>query len=117
MAAPNIVNVTTIFGRTAVLAITTTATAILSNPAASNEVLKCNLLLVSNVDGTNNASVNIDIFRSSTAFPIAFQMTVPAGATLDILSAPLYLEEGDSIRLTASANGDLVGTVSYEDIA
>lgn len=117
MAAPNIINPTTITGKTAVLAITTSATAIVTNSAASNKVLKCNTLLVANIDGTNNASVNVDIFRSSTAYNIAFQMTVPAGATLDMLSRPLYLEEGDSLRLTASANSDLMGTVSYEDIS
>ena len=117
MAAPNIIGATTINGKTAVLAITTSATAIVSNSAASGKVLKCNTLLVANIDGTNNASVDVDIYRSSTAYQIAYQMTVPAGATLDMLSQPLYLEEGDSLRLTANADSDLMGTVSYEDIS
>jgi hypothetical protein len=29
----------------------------------------------------------------------------------------IYLEEGDSVRLTASANGDLTGICSYEEIS
>lgn len=117
MTAPNIIAPTTINGKTAVLAITTSATAIVTNSAASGKVLKVDQLLISNVDGTNNASVNVDIYRSSTAYYLAYLMTVPAGATLDIISSRVYLEEGDTLRLTASANSDLQGVCSYEDIS
>jgi hypothetical protein len=44
-------------------------------------------------------------------------MTVPAGATLDMLSKYIYLEEGDSLRVTASANSRLEAVASYEDIS
>lgn len=117
MANPNIVNVTAIYGKTAVLAVTTSATAIVSNSAASNKVLKVNSLYVANIDGTNNAEVTVDVFRSSTAYAIASTIVVPADATLDVLSNPIYLEEGDSLRLTANANGDLQAVCSYEDIS
>jgi hypothetical protein len=117
MAAPNIIAPTTINGKTAVFVITTAATAIVTNSAASGKVLKIDQLLISNVDGTNNATVNVDIFRSSVAYSLAYLMTVPAGATLDIISSRVYLEEGDTLRLTASANSDLQGVCSYEDIS
>jgi len=117
MTAPNIISPTTIRGKTAVLAITTSATAIVTNAADSGKVLKIDQLLITNVDGTNNATVNVDIFRSSVAYKLAFLMTVPAGATLDIVSSRVYLEEGDTLRLTASANSDLEGICSYEDIS
>lgn len=117
MAAPNIVNVTTIIGKTAVQAVTTSATAIVTNSAASGKVFKVNALYVSNVDGTNNADINVDLFRSSTAYHIARTVNVPADATLDIISKSIYLEEGDSLRLTASANSDLEAVCSYEEIS
>ena len=117
MAAPNIVNVATITGKTAVQAVTTSATAIVTNSAASGKVFKVNALYVSNVDGTNNADINVDIFRSSTAYHIAKTISVPADATLDIISKSIYLEEGDSLRLTASANSDLEAVCSYEEIS
>ena len=117
MAAPNIVNVATITGKTAVLAVTTSATAIVTNSAASGKVFKVNALYVSNVDGTNNADINVDIFRSSTAYHIAKTVSVPADATLDVISKSIYLEEGDTLRLTASANSDLEAVCSYEIIA
>lgn len=117
MAAPNIVNVTAIYGKTAVLAVTTSATAILSNSAGSNKVFKVNALYIANIDGTNNAEVTVDIFRSSVAYRLASTVVVPADATLDLISESIYLEEGDSIRLTANANNDLEAVCSYEDIS
>ena len=117
MANPNIVNVTTITGKTAVQAVGTSATAIVTNSASSGKVLKVNALYVSNVDGTNAASVSIDIFRSSTAYHVAKTVSIPADATLDILSKSIYLEEGDSLRLTASVSSDLEAVCSYEQIS
>lgn len=117
MAAPNIVNVSTITGKTAVQAVGTSATAIVTNSAASGKVFKINALYVSNVDGTANAEVNVDLFRSSTAYHIAKTVTVPADASLDVLSKPIYLEEGDSLRLTANAASDIEAVCSYEEIS
>jgi hypothetical protein len=117
MAAPNIVNVTTITGKTAVQAVTTSATAIVTNTAGSNKVFKINALYIANVDGTVDANITVDLFRSSTAYKLASTVTVPADATLDVISKAIYLEEGDSIRLTASVNGDLEALCSYEEIS
>ena len=117
MAAPNIVNVATITGKTAVQAIGTSATAIVTNSASSNKVFKINALYVSNVDGTSNATVNVDLYRSSTAYHIAKTIIVPADSTLDVISKAIYLEEGDALRLTASAASDLEGVCSYEEIS
>jgi hypothetical protein len=117
MAAPNIVNVTTITGKTSVLTVTTSATAIVTNSGSSGQVYKINALYVSNVDGTNNADLNVDLYRSSTAYHVAKTVNVPADATLDVISKSIYLEEGDSLRLTANANSDLEAVCSYEIIA
>ena len=115
MSAPNIVNVTTITGKTAVQAVGTSATAIVT--AASDTVVKINALYVSNVDGTSNAEVNVDIFRSSVAYHVAKTVVVPADATLDVISKSIYLEEGDALRLTANATSDLEAVCSYEVIS
>lgn len=117
MAAPNIVNVTAIYGKTAVQAVTTSATAVVTNSAASGKVLKVNALYVANVDGTSSADITADVFRSSVAYRIASTVAVPADASISLLDQPIYLEEGDSLRLTASANGDLEAVCSYEDIS
>ena len=117
MAAPNIVSVATLTAKTAVQAVGTSATAIVSNAASSGKVMKINALYVSNVDGTNNAEINVDLYRSSTAYHIAKTVTVPADATLDVLSKAVYLEEGDALRLTANAASDLEAVCSYEELS
>ena len=117
MANPNIVGVTTITGKTAVLAATTVATAIVANPAASGKVFKINALYVSNVDGVGSADISIDLFRSSTAYRISSAIEVIGNTTIDVISKSIYLEEGDSLRLTASVDGDLEAVCSYEELS
>lgn len=117
MANPNIVNVTAIYGKTAVQSVTTSATAIVENSAGSNMVYKVNALYVANIDGTNNAEITVDIFRSSVAYRMVSTVVVPADAVLDVISKSIYLEEGDALRLTANANSDLQAICSYETIS
>lgn len=117
MAAPNIVQATSMYGKTAVQLVGTSATAIVTNSAASGKVLKVNALYVSNVDGTVNADITVDLYRSSTAYRIVSTMVVPADAGTNILNRSIYLEEGDSLRLTANAAGDLEAVCSYEEIS
>lgn len=119
MAAPNIVNVTSIFGKTVGAALgTTTTTDILTCP--SNKVLKINSIIVSNVDGTNAADATVYFYDSSavTRYALAFTISVPADATLVVISkdTSIYLEEGDQIEAGASATSDLQIVISYEEL-
>ena len=119
MAAPNIVNVATITGKTAVANVTTVATDVITNSVSSGKVFKINSLIISNIDGAAAADISASIYRSSVEYKFAHTITVPADATLVVLSkdTALYLEEGDAVRLTASANGDLQAICSYEEIS
>jgi hypothetical protein len=119
MAAPNIKSPTTITGKTARYAVTTSIAAALSNAASSGKVLKINSIFCANVDGTNSADISVSIYNGTTDFYITKTITVPADAT-QILSTKdtyFYLEEGDSIRALASATGDLELVIGYEEIA
>ena len=124
MAAPNIVNVATITGKTAVVDLSTTnATAVVSNAASSNKVFKINSLIVSNVDGSNAADITVSLFSEDniggTATEIVSTVTVPADASLVVISkdTSIYLEEDRSIGATASAASDLKVVCSYEEIS
>lgn len=119
MAAPNVVNVLNILGSTDVLAITTTPTDITTNSGGSGKVYKVNMLTIANIDGTNAADITVSLYRGAVEYQILSTVSVPSDATLVAISkeTAIYLEEGDSIRLTASANGDLVGVCSYEEIS
>lgn len=124
MAAPNIVNVTTITGRSNVVDLTTTsATAVVSNAAASGKVFKINSLVVSNVDGTNAADITISYYSEDdiggTATQIVSTVSVPADASLVVIdkNTSIYLEEDRSIGATAGSSNDLKVIVSYEEIS
>ena len=124
MAAPNMVNVTSIIGKTATANLTTTnATLVVENVAASGKVFKINSLIVSNVDGTNAASITISYYSEDniggTATQIANTVVVPADASLVVIdkSTAIYLEEDRSIGATASAANDLKVVCSYEEIS
>lgn len=116
MAAPNIFNPSNCTLARTSLAATTAATAIVTNSAASNTAVRLTSLYVANV-GNATASVTADIHNGTTVQSnIAFGISVPANATLVVVTSEskVHLAEGESIRLTASANGTLQGTASYE---
>ena len=119
MAAPNIVNVTSIFGKTLGAALGVTATTDILT-CASNKVLKVNTIVVSNVDGAISADATVYFYDSSAAarYALAYTITVPAGSTLVIVGKdnPIYLEESDQIEAGASAASDLQIIISYEEI-
>jgi hypothetical protein len=124
MAAPNIVNVTTITGKSAVVDLTTTAaTAVVSNAAASGKVFKINSLVVSNVDGTNAADITVSYYSEDdiggTATQIVSTISVPADASLVVIdkNTSIYLEEDRSIGATAGTASDLKVLVSFEEIS
>jgi hypothetical protein len=119
MAAPNIVGVTSILGKTAVANVETVAANVVSNAASSGKVLKINNLIISNIDGANTADITATVLRSSVGFALASTISIPADATLVVISkeSAVYLEEGDAISVSASANGDLQAICSYEEIS
>jgi hypothetical protein len=124
MAAPNIVNVSTIIGKSATVALTSTSqTTLVSNAASSGKVFKINMIQVANVDGANAADVTVDVHSAAagggTAYSLVSTASVPADASLIALdkSTALYLEEDKSITATASAANDLEVIVSYEEIS
>ena len=124
MAAPNMLSASTITGKTATVSLTTTsATEVLSNADASGKVFKVNMLIVSNVDGTDPADVTVSYYSEDniggTATEILQQSTVSANENLTVLDKNIciYLEENRSIGATASAADDLKIIVSYEEIS
>jgi len=124
MAAPNIVNVATIIGKSATVALSSTSqTTLVSNAASSGKVFKINMIQVANVDGTNACDVTVDVHSQDdgggTAYSLVSTISVPADASLVALDkgTALYLEEDRSITATAGTASDLEVIVSYEEIS
>jgi len=127
MAAPNIVAVTTIRGKSNVANLTTTSSSVIVNPINSNQVFKLNTIIVSNVDGANNGTVTVELFKfgaqntstgtGNAVYSLANSVTVPAKSSLDVLSKSLYLEEGDHLKAKADGNNRLHLITSFEEIS
>lgn len=117
MAAPNLLTSTTVTGLTAVAAVTTTLTSIVTNAGSSGKAHRINAVYVSNINGSSAATVTIVILRSATAYRIAYNMSVPAASSLDLISKAIYLNEGDELQISASVNSYLEAVVSYEEIS
>jgi hypothetical protein len=124
VAAPNIVNVATITGKTNVVDLTSTsATSVVSNASSSGKVFKINSLIVANVDGTANADITINLYSAAalggTATQICSTIAVPADSSLVVIdkTSGIYLEEDKSIGATAGSANDLKVVCSYEEIS
>ena len=119
MAAPNVVNVTSILGKTIGAALGTSVTTDILT-CASDKLIKINSIIVANVDGTNSADVTVSFYDATdtTRYRLASTVAVPADSTLVVLGkdSPVYLEEGDRISGGASASSDLEIVISYEEL-
>ena len=117
MAAPNLINVSSIFGKTNGVSLSTTTTTDIIT-CASDKLVKVNSIIVANIDGTNSADVTVYFYDNNLSHrtAIADGVTVPAKSTLVVLGkdSPIYLEESDQIEAGASAASDLHLTISYE---
>ena len=114
MAQPNIVNVSSILGTSEVKVLTTTLTTTLVT-AASDKVLKMNLIRCTNITD-NDATVDFDVEVAGTHKKIANEVTVPANSVVDITdkNSSFYLMETDLLRGGASAGSTIDFLVSYE---
>ena len=123
MANPNIVNVSAIYGSTSYLApANTTANTLLTNAASSGTILKVDSLTVANVTGSaalTTVSVNSAAAGAGTAYRIAYQISVPANSTMQIIDKNnfVYLPENTSLVVTSGTSGALEYVTSYETIS
>jgi hypothetical protein len=130
MANPNIVNVTTIYGKTTYLTPSgTSALVLLPNAASSGKVLKINQIVAANTTGsaanatvsiyTNGAVAQDSAPSGGTAYPVASEIAVPANATLVVVdkTTAIYLEEDASISVTSGTSNAVTFSISYEEIS
>lgn len=123
MAAPNIVNVSSIYGKTALVRLTNgDPTSILANSAGSGKVFKLAGVLAANTEGASvNVAFDLYITRSSTDYYLAKAVTIPALAAYEAFlkdGTPVYLEEGDELFAhSGNSNGYVHVLVAYEEIS
>jgi hypothetical protein len=121
MAAPNIVNVSQINANTNLANVTTVTANVVTNAANSDRVYKVNNIQLANYSAAT-VTANV-IFNRSSASPatyfIAGSISIPATSTLVVVAkdTSFYMEEGDVLQLSCSANSTVHGVVSYEVIS
>ena len=132
MAAPNIVNVTTITGVTtfhAGIAVTTGGkgsvgiTTVVSN-GTDGKVLKINSLVAASIGSTTGVTLQYfnDVNHASAGSTVSIGMTlsVPTFSTLAIITKDnsIYLQENTSLGIFAQPNTGTIDVVcSYEEIS
>jgi len=133
MANPNLVNTNTIYGGTAyqIPSVTTAGqvawtyngtTSITGLTPATNSVNKINLLLASNVTASAaTATVSIannTTWGSGTPYYIAYQISIPAGATVILLdkTSPMYVMESQSIGVQVGTASAINFVASFETL-
>ena len=133
MAAPNIVNVTTITGVTtfhAGIAVTTGGkgalgiTTVVSNAASSGKVLKINSLVAASIGSTTGVTLqyfnHVNHASAGSTVSIGMTMAVPTFSTLAIITKDnsVYLEENTALGIFAQPVAGTIDVVcSYEEIS
>ena len=133
MAAPNIVNVTTITGVTtfhAGIAVTTGGkgalgiTTVVSNTASSGKVLKINSLVAASIGSTTGVTLqyfnHVNHTSAASTVSIGMTLSVPTFSTLALITKDnsVYLEENTSLGIFAQPNTGTIDVVcSYEEIS
>lgn len=127
MAAPNIVNVTTIVPHTVSITPSDTARNALVTAPATGATHKINTIIVANLDATTayDCTVELRLADGTTHRSIANTISVPADATLVLLdkSMSFYLldtsvtGEASTLWAQSSTGSKLTFTCSYETIS
>ncbi len=133
MAAPNIVNVTTITGVTTFhsgIAVTTGGkgalgiTTVVSNAASSGKVLKINSLVAAGLGATTGVTLqyfnHVNHASAASTVSIGMTLSVPTFSTLALITKDnsVYLEENTALGIFAQPNTGTIDVVcSYEEIS
>ena len=131
MAAPNVVNVSTIYGKTTYYTPSgTTAVVLLTNASGSGKLLKINQIICTNVNGSSAVNATVSLYTNGavaqgsapsggTAYPVISTVSVPANASLIAVdkATAIYLEEDKCIAITSGTANGITFSVSYEDIS
>jgi hypothetical protein len=123
MANPDLKNLNNVYGiGEGAVNIPTTPTGILVNAGSSGFVYKINSIYVSNIHSSLDADITLDIYDTVSSSIMGYftkNMNVPNTNSIVPVSqdAPVYLNEGKTLRATASVPSGLSVIVSYEAIS
>jgi hypothetical protein len=117
MAAPNVINSTTVLGKRAYSVLTTTLSNVITSSSTSGNLIKVSELSISNI--TSGAiTTNVAVGRGATLYYMAGNMAIPANSTLTLVARDnsFYMEEGDYLQAntTNAGTNSTYLTLTYE---
>ena len=116
MAAPNVINSTTVLGKRAYAALSNSTMAnIITSSSTSGNLLKISELTITNTVGSS-ITTNVAVGRGTSIYFMAGTMSVPANSALTMVARDnaFYMEEGDYLQANCSLNANVYISVSYE---
>ena len=117
MATPNIASIATINGFLQVGDLTTTASTNLLT-ATAEYTFKIESIYLCNADTANTCTATLELsMDGSNFYYLCNGLIVPPATTISVLDRPIYIDESDIIRGSASANGDIDYAISGTKLA
>jgi hypothetical protein len=112
MTTPNIVSVATINPFTLVGDLTTSDADLVD--VTAEYCFKVESIFLCNADPSNSctAALKVSIDNGSNWYYLCNALVIPPATTISIIDRPLFLDETDLIRGSASANGDIDYVIS-----
>ncbi len=112
MTIANIVNVATINPFTIAGDLTTSAVALVD--VTAEYCYKIESIFLCNADTANSCTADIDISVNdgTNYYYLCKGLVIPPATTVSIIDRPLFMDETDLIRGSASANGDIDYVIS-----
>lgn len=119
MANPNLASATNIYGGAYSATLPTSLLSLVSNSSSSGKIYKVHTLMITNVDGAATPYCNVQLWDGVAGVWIAYNINVPADSAIVLIGRdnPFYLQEGDSIRASASATFDVAVHCMWDEIS
>jgi hypothetical protein len=118
MAAPNIVEVNTILGKTNATRLSSTSDFDVISTVPTNYVYKINTVMAANIT-TSTVKVTLKYLNAgSTERYLAKDITIPTGSSIALLGkdTPIYLEESEKLIASSDTSNGVDIISSFETI-
>lgn len=116
MTTPNLLSLTTVTVDTAHLDATNTAADLIA-AVTTNHAIKVEAIYATNVHATAIGWVSVWHRVGGVDKPIALQERVPLRSKINVLiGGPLYLDEGDSLKVEANASNNVHVAAPFADL-
>ena len=112
MTSPNLASVTTMNAWT--IAGDLTASAVVLLDVSTSDAYKIESIFLCNADTANSctATLELSVNNGSNYYYLCNGLVIPPATTISIIDRPIFLDEADLIRGTASAAGDIDYVIS-----